>query len=80
MRFDVKAFRSKSSIVLLGVDAMSADEAALTVQRQGYSVLGVRAKRALDLALPRKRQRFPLLLFSQELYVLLEAGLTLSRR
>jgi general secretion pathway protein F len=77
MRFDVKAFREKGPIVSLSVDAMSAAEAGLTVERQGYSVLAVRARRALALALPRRRARFPLLLFSQELHVLLEAGLSL---
>ena len=77
MRFDVKAFREKGRIVSLSVDAMSAAEASLGVERQGYSVLGVGAHHGLTLALPRRRARFPLLLFSQELHVLLEAGLSL---
>ena len=77
MRFDVKAFRDKGRIVSLRVDAMSAAEASLGVERQGYSVLGVGAHHGLTLALPRRRARFPLLLFSQELHVLLEAGLSL---
>lgn len=77
MRFDVKAFRDKGRIVSLRVDAMSASEASLGVERQGYSVLGVGPHRGLTLALPRRRARFPLLLFSQELHVLLGAGLSL---
>jgi general secretion pathway protein F len=77
MRFDVKAFRDKGRIVSLRVDAMSAAEASLGVERQGYSVLGVGAHHGLTLALPRRRARFPLLLFSQELHVLLGAGLSL---
>ncbi|MEN3353742.1 MAG: ral secretion pathway protein [Betaproteobacteria bacterium] len=77
MRFDVKAFRDKGPIVSLSVDAVSDAEASLTVERQGYSVLGVRARQGLSLALPRRRTRFPLLLFSQELHVLLSAGLSL---
>lgn len=77
MRFDVKAFRQKGPIVSLRVDATSAAEASLTVERQGYSVLGVQAQGGLQLTLPRRRARFPLLLFSQELHVLLEAGLSL---
>lgn len=77
MRFEVKAFRDKGGIVALRVDAMSAAEASLGVERQGYSVLGVAARHGLALALPRRRARFPLLLFSQELHVLLEAGLSL---
>ena len=77
MRFDVKAFRDKGSIVLLRVDALSPAEASLSAERQGYSVLAVQAHHGLSLALPRRRARFPLLLFSQELHVLLEAGLSL---
>ena len=77
MHFDVKAFRTKGRIVSLRVDAMSAAEASLGVERQGYSVLGVGVHRGLTLALPRRRARFPLLLFTQELHVLLEAGLSL---
>jgi general secretion pathway protein F len=77
MRFDVTAFRDKGAVVSLRVEAMSASEASLTVERQGYSVLGIRRRHGLALALPRRRSRFPLLLFSQELHVLLEAGLSL---
>jgi len=50
MRFDVKAFRDKGRIVSLRVDAMSAAEASLGVERQGYSVLGVGAHHGLSLA------------------------------
>src|SRR4051794_31307422 len=77
MRFDVKAFREKGPIVSMSVDAISAAEATLSVQRQGYSVLAVRSRQGIALALPRRRTRFPLLLFSQELHVLLESGLSL---
>jgi general secretion pathway protein F len=77
MRYEVKAFRQNASIVSLQVDAMSEAEARLTAQRQGYSVLGVSARHTLALVLPRRRSSFSLLLFSQELLVLLEAGLSL---
>ena len=77
MRFDVKAFREKGRIVLLRVDAISPTEASLSAERQGYSVLAVQPHHGLSLALPRRQARFPLLLFSQELHVLLEAGLSL---
>ena len=78
VRFDVKAFRDKGHIVSLQFDANSAAEASLAIERQGYSVLGVSARRGVALALPRKRGRFPLLLFTQELHALLEAGLNLT--
>ena len=77
MRFHVKAFRDKSSITRLLVEAVSADEAARVVQRQGYAVLGVGNGARWTLRRPRRAARFPLLLFNQELYVLLEAGLSL---
>jgi general secretion pathway protein F len=77
MRFEVKAFRDKGSIVSLRVEAMSPAEASLAVERQGYSVLGVDRPRGMALALPFGHARFPLLLFSQELHVLLKAGLSL---
>src|SRR3982750_82185 len=77
MRFQVKAFRDKSSIASLAVEAVSAEEATRVVQRQGYAVLGVDAGAGWSLGLPSRTVRFPLLLFSQELHVLLEAGLSL---
>jgi general secretion pathway protein F len=76
--FEVKAFRDKGRIVSLRFDAMSAAEASLAAERQGYSVLGVGARHGMTLALPRFRGRFPLLMFSQELHALLEAGLNLT--
>ncbi len=76
MRFEVKAFRPRGPIVALPVEAISPEEASLAAERQGYSVLGVRARHGLAFALPGWRARFPLLLFSQELHVLLEAGLS----
>lgn len=77
MRYEVKAFREKARIVSLRIDAVSEAEASLAAERQGYSVLGVSPRHALTFVLPRRRSRFPLLLFSQELHVLLEAGLSL---
>src|SRR5688572_3741162 len=77
MRFEVKAFCEQGPVVSLPVDAISAAEATLAVERQGYSVLGVAARQGLTLPTLGRRTRFPLLLFSQELHVLLEAGLSL---
>lgn len=77
MRYEVKAFRERAHIVTLRVDAMSEAEASLAAERQGYSVLGVSPRHTLTLVLPRRRGSFPLLLFNQELLVLLEAGLGL---
>ena len=77
MLYDVKAFRDQEKIVSLRVDAVSSSEATQSVERMGYSVLGVRLRRSVLVSLPARRARFPLLLFSQELHLLLEAGLSL---
>jgi general secretion pathway protein F len=76
MRFHVKAFRDKSSITRLLVEAVSADEAARVVQRQGTPC-------SASVSVPGGRfaghdaQRVPLAVVQPELYVLLEAGLSL---
>jgi general secretion pathway protein F len=60
------------------LDVQALDEASAREQAagRGYTVLAVRRKAAL-LAFSRRGDRFPLLLFSQELLVLLDAGLPL---
>ncbi len=60
------------------LDVQALDEASAREQAagRGYTVLAVRRKAAL-LGFSRRGDRFPLLLFSQELLVLLDAGLPL---
>ena len=77
MRYEVKAYRRDGPLVALTLDASDASEAALQVERQGYSVLTIRASRAWLGPITVRRSGFRLALFSQEFLSLLEAGLSL---
>jgi general secretion pathway protein F len=76
MRFQVTALVEGSRVETLALDAHDAREARALAQDRGYAVLAVRRRLAV-LALLRRRGSFPLQLFSQELRVMLEAGLSL---
>jgi general secretion pathway protein F len=74
MRYQVKAVREPEGVVTLLFEGANAHAATQQARSQGYTVLTVRAK---SLAWPGPRRRsFPLVVFSQELLALLEAGLT----
>lgn len=76
MRYRVKALIPGSGISQLTVEALDTAEATARLQREGAQVLSIVADRgALFAARPA---RFPLLLFTQELVALLDAGLTLT--
>jgi general secretion pathway protein F len=69
-------------VTLLSLDATDGQDAARLAQAQGYTVLAIRPvstwRREPTSWLPGKRRvRFPLTLFSQELLALLDAGLSL---
>lgn len=74
MDFQVKALRGRE-IVLLNISAAHADDACAQAKVQGFSPLGVKTKSASFIKQGSKK--FPLVLFSQELLALLEAGLNL---
>jgi general secretion pathway protein F len=74
MRFAARVF-SEGSLATLHLDAISVEDARAQALAQGYEVLETYPAGGW-LEAPR-RQRFPLLLFSQELLVLLGAGLGL---
>ncbi|NTV96133.1 MAG: type II secretion system F family protein [Thiobacillus sp.] len=76
MRFELKAVRGGGELALLALDAADAGDAESQARGQGYTVLAIKAK-ADWLAWRRHRQRFPLVLFCQELMALLDAGLSL---
>jgi general secretion pathway protein F len=76
MRFQVTALVEASRVETVAVDAHDAREARALAQDRGYAVLAVRRRLAV-LALLRRRSSFPLQLVSQELRVMLEAGLSL---
>jgi len=76
MRYRVKALRPGSGVTATTVEALDEAEATARLQREGAQVLSIVAERGRWLA--ARSARFPLLLFSQELIALLDAGLTLT--
>ena len=76
MRYEITAAVDAARVVTISVDADHADGARVLAQRQGYVVLDVRRALALN-PFRRPQRRFPLPLFSQELRLMLDAGLTL---
>ena len=76
MRFRVKALHPGSGVTALKVNALDEAEATAQLQRDGAQVLSITAER--NGWLSTRRMHFSLLLFTQELIALLDAGLTLS--
>ncbi|MBS4095533.1 MAG: type II secretion system F family protein [Sulfuricella sp.] len=77
MRYEVKAIRGGEGVTALVLDAVDAADAAGQAKAQGYAVIAVHAKQAWAGWRKTRNTRFPLVLFSQELLALLEAGLAL---
>src|SRR5712691_2075823 len=75
MHFEVKALRA-DDVVALVLDAADEGDAKAQAAAQGYTVLAVRAKQSWQAWTKRRRAHFPLILFSQELLALMNAGLT----
>lgn len=75
MRYQLAVLRGREGVTDLTLHALSEQEATQQAQRQGYTVLSVRALGGFAAWLGRGPD-FPLLLFSQELRALLKAGLS----
>jgi general secretion pathway protein F len=77
MRFELKAIGPDGGVE--AVDYQAPDEATAVrgLEGRGYTVLSVRAKHSFGLPWRNAAERFPVALFSQELRVLLMAGLPL---
>jgi general secretion pathway protein F len=77
MRYQLKAIGPDGGVE--SIDFQAPDEAAAVrgLEGRGYTVLSVRAKRSLGMARGDAGPRFPVALFSQELRVLVAAGLPL---
>ncbi|HRK77124.1 MAG TPA: type II secretion system F family protein, partial [Thiobacillus sp.] len=76
MRYRVKALHPGAGVTALTVEALDEAEIAARLQREGAQVLSIVAERGIWPA--ARSTRFPLLLFTQELIALLDAGLTLT--
>lgn len=77
MQFEVKALRGKEGVASLLLEAASAGDATRLAQNQGYSVLSAKPKNTWPGWIAKRGASFPLLLFSQEVLALLDAGLPL---
>src|SRR4051794_12512224 len=79
MQFRIKAVDTGRAVLQLTVDAGNADSARQVVEHQGLRVLAVTPVRTLASlgSVLSSRRDFPLLLFSQELATLVNAGLSL---
>ena len=75
MRFELKAIGPGGAVEALDFQAPDEVTAVRQVEGRGYTVLSVRAKGSFGLPWRRGGERFPVALFSQELRVLLNAGL-----
>ncbi len=69
--------RPPDGIVSFGVEATDEADAARQARSGGYSVLSLKRAASWNIPIFRRRHRFPLGLFNQELLALLGAGLTL---
>lgn len=76
MRYRIKALHPGMGVTATTVEALDEAEASARLQREGAQVLSIVAEHGRWLG--ARGARFPLLLFTQELIALLEAGLTLT--
>jgi len=76
MRFELKAIGPGGGVEAIDFQAPDQGTAVRQLEGRGYTVLSVRAKRSF-VPWSGGGERFPLVLFSQELRVLLNAGLPL---
>src|SRR5688500_5711224 len=77
MHYDLKALRNSRDIASLRLEASDEGDQISQARSHGCLVLSARARRAWSMPQWQRRRAFPLLLFSQELLVLLDAGLPL---
>ncbi|MEQ1667006.1 MAG: type II secretion system F family protein, partial [Sulfuriferula sp.] len=77
MRYEVKALRGNEGPTAIALDAADIGDATAQAMAQGYTVIAVKAQQSLHSWQQPRKTKFPLVLFSQELLTLLDAGLAL---
>ena len=77
MRFELKAVSPDGRVESLDMHGLDQASAVQQAEGRGYTVLAVRARAGFSAPWRGAQSRFPLVLFSQELLVLLNAGLPL---
>jgi general secretion pathway protein F len=76
VHFEVKALHPRDGIVLRSLDAATADAVRTGLSAEGLEIISIRQRGRDDLSL-RRPANFDVLLFSQELRSLLDAGLSI---
>ena len=77
MQFEAKVLSDREELALMQVTAGSDMEASRQLKNQGYVVLSIKELKSSFVKIGQSKSRFPLLLFSRELFALLKAGLSL---
>jgi general secretion pathway protein F len=77
MRYEVKALRGENELTAFALEAADAGDAASQAQDNGYTVISIKPETGWPVWRKPRTGKFPLILFSQELLALLEAGLSL---
>jgi general secretion pathway protein F len=77
MQYDLKVLRGNEGIISLLLEATDANEAEALAKARGYSVISLKALQQWKMMTPGRKIRFPIVMFSQELVALLQAGLSL---
>jgi general secretion pathway protein F len=77
MRFEIKGYRHQDGVIALSLEAADYNEARSIAGDRGMDILSIRQQWHLSPQRQRKDPAFDLLLFSQELRSLLDAGLSL---
>ena len=77
MRFRITVFNERGGLSAVTLDAPSESAAVQQASAQGAAVISVHAERLSRIRIGRRRSRFALLGFSQELLALLRAGVGL---
>ena len=75
MQFRVKSMKAPQGVLTTVYETTSSAEAKQHFAELGHVVISVQPAFSLASALPQRSNRFPLLLFSQELLALLESGI-----
>jgi general secretion pathway protein F len=74
MHFELKAVSPEGRVESLDLHGLDRASAVQQAEGRGYTVLAVRARAGFPAPWGAAQSRFPLVLFSQELLVLLKAG------
>jgi general secretion pathway protein F len=77
MQYEIKVLRGNEGLMAIVLEAADAGDAEAQARAQGYTVIAARAKQRWPSGQSWQKSSFPLVLFSQELVALLDAGLSL---